>query len=163
MYAGFWWYHGILMVHLQDSVGAFWVIKDRGTSICSLSVENVMTDGLSRVCSWWYIMLFITTKNSGIYFVGDRCYNVSAMSREWCLGDGSWHVIRVLCYIMCMFAFTLQPCVIIYTASWFPTAFCGIQVVSEAYFQFMMPNRYTGFYWFITTDSVSFLTIAADW
>ena len=22
------------------------------------------------------------------------------MSWEWCLGDGSWHVIRVLCYIM---------------------------------------------------------------
>ena len=73
VYAGFWLYHGILMVHLQDSVGAFWAIKDRGTSICGLSVENVMTDGLSRVCSWWYIMLFITTKNSGIYFVGDRC------------------------------------------------------------------------------------------
>ena len=23
VYAGFWWYHGILVVHLQDSVGAF--------------------------------------------------------------------------------------------------------------------------------------------
>ena len=30
MYAGFWWYHGILVVHLQDSVGAFgakWLTK----------------------------------------------------------------------------------------------------------------------------------------
>ena len=30
VYAGFWWYHGILMVHLQDSVGAFgakWLTK----------------------------------------------------------------------------------------------------------------------------------------
>ena len=30
VYAGFWWYHGILVVHLQDSVGAFgakWLTK----------------------------------------------------------------------------------------------------------------------------------------
>ena len=30
VYAGFWWYHGILLVHLQDSVGAFgakWLTK----------------------------------------------------------------------------------------------------------------------------------------
>ena len=30
MYAGFWWYHGLLVVHLQDSVGAFgakWLTK----------------------------------------------------------------------------------------------------------------------------------------
>ena len=40
VYAGFWWYHGILVVHLQDSVGAFWAIKDRGTSIIGLSVKN---------------------------------------------------------------------------------------------------------------------------
>ena len=76
-------------------VGAFWAIKDRGTSICGLPVENVITDRLSRVCSWWCIMLFIITKNTGI---------------------------------------NLWPCVIIYTAPWFPIAFCGIQVVSESYF-----------------------------
>ena len=40
------------MVHLQDSVGAFWAIKDQDTSIRGLSVDNVMTDGLSRVCIW---------------------------------------------------------------------------------------------------------------
>ena len=28
------------------------------------------------------------------------------MSREWCLGDDSWHVILVLYYITCMCAFT---------------------------------------------------------
>ena len=47
-------------------VGAFWAIKDRGTSICSLPVENVITDRLSRVCSWWCIMLFLISKNTGI-------------------------------------------------------------------------------------------------
>ena len=67
VYAGFWWYHGILVVHLQDSVGAFWAIKDQDASIRGLSVENVMTDGLSRVMylvmynvvshyqNYWYI------------------------------------------------------------------------------------------------------------
>ena len=73
VYAGFWWYHGILVVHLQDSVGAFWAIKDRGTSIRGLFVENVMTEGLSRVCSWWCMMLFLIIKITGIYFVGDQC------------------------------------------------------------------------------------------
>ena len=73
VHAGFWWYHGILVVHLQDSVGAFWAIKDRGTSIRGLFVENVMTDGLSRVCSWWCMMLFLIIKITGIYFVGDQC------------------------------------------------------------------------------------------
>ena len=73
VYTRFCWYHGILMVHLQDSVGAFWAIKDLGTSIRGLSVENVMADGLSRVCSWWCIMLFLITKITGIYFVGDQC------------------------------------------------------------------------------------------
>ena len=134
VYVGFWWYHGILVVHLQDSVGAFWAIKDRGTSIRGLSVENVMTDGLSRVCSWWCIMLFLITKITGIYFVGDQCKNVSAMSREWCLRDNSWHVIPDLYYVMCMCAFTLQLCVMIYTTPWFPSAFCENQVVSESYF-----------------------------
>ena len=73
VYAGFWWYHGILVVHLQDSVGAFWAIKDQDTSIRGLSVENVMTDGLSRVCIWWCIMLSLITKITGIYFVGEKC------------------------------------------------------------------------------------------
>ena len=156
MYAGFWWYHGILVVHLQDSVGAFWAIKDQDTSIRGLSVENVMTDGLSRVCIWWCIMLSLITKITGIYFVGEKCKNVSAMSREWCLGDDSWHVILVLYYKMCLCAFTLQPCVMIYTVGlpWLPPAFCENQVVSESYFWFVMLNRYTGFCWFITTDSV---------
>ena len=58
VYAGFWWYHGILVAHLQDSVGAFWAIKDRGISIRCISVENVMADGLSRVCSWWCTIFF---------------------------------------------------------------------------------------------------------
>ena len=62
VHAGFWWYHGILVVHLQDSVGAFWAMKYRVTSICGLSVANVMTDGLSRVCSSWCIMLFLIAK-----------------------------------------------------------------------------------------------------
>ena len=73
VYAGFWWYHGILVVHLQDSVGAFWAIKDQDASIRGLSVENVMTDGLSRVCIWWCIMLSLITKITGIYFVGEKC------------------------------------------------------------------------------------------
>ena len=73
VYAGFWWYHGILVVHLQDSGGAFWAIKDQDTSIRGLSVENVMTDGLSRVCIWWCIMLSLITKITGIYFVGEKC------------------------------------------------------------------------------------------
>ena len=73
VYAGFWWYHGILVVHLQDSVGAFWAIKDQDTSIHGLSVDNVMTDGLSRVCIWWCIMLSLITKITGIYFVGEKC------------------------------------------------------------------------------------------
>ena len=73
VYAGFWWYHGILVVHLQDSVGAFWAIKDQDTSIRGLSVENVMTDGLSRVCIWWCIMLSLITKITGIYLVGEKC------------------------------------------------------------------------------------------
>ena len=76
------------------------------------------------------------------------------MSREWCLGDDSWHVILVLYYKMCLCAFTLQPCVMIYTVPWLPPAFCENQVVSESYFWFVMLNRYTGFCWFITTDSV---------
>ena len=73
VYAGFWWYHGILVVHLQDSGGAFWAIKDQDTSIRGLSVENVMTDGLSRVCIWWCIMLSLITKITDIYFVGEEC------------------------------------------------------------------------------------------
>ena len=73
VYAGFWWYHGILVVHLQDSVGAFWAIKDQDASIRGPSVENVMTDGLSRVCIWWCIMLSLITKITGIYFVGEKC------------------------------------------------------------------------------------------
>ena len=73
VYAGFWWYHGILVVHLQDSVGAFWAIKYQDASIRGLSVENVMTDGLSRVCIWWCIMLSLITKITGIYFVGEKC------------------------------------------------------------------------------------------
>ena len=73
VYAGFWWYHGILVVHLQDSVGAFWAIKDQDASIRGLSVENVMTDGLSRVCIWWCIMLSLITKITGIYFVREKC------------------------------------------------------------------------------------------
>ena len=35
-----------------------------------------------------------------------------------------------------------------------PQAFCGIQVISESCCQFMMLNRYTGFCWFITMESV---------
>ena len=39
VYAGFWWYHGILVVHLQDSVGAFWAREGyslyEGYYICS--------------------------------------------------------------------------------------------------------------------------------
>ena len=154
VYTRFWRYHRILVVHLQDSVGSFWAIKDRGTSIRGLSMENVMTDGLSRVCNWWCIMLFLITRITGIYFVGDQRWNVSAMSREWCLGDDSWHVILVLCYIMSICASTLQPWVMIYTAPWFPPTFCENQVVSESYFRFIMLNCHTGFCWFITTDSV---------
>ena len=52
VYSGFWWCHAILVVQLQDSGGAFWAISDRGINILGFSVENVMTEGLSRVCSW---------------------------------------------------------------------------------------------------------------
>ena len=99
-------------------------------------------------------MLFLTTKNVGIYFVEDQCKNVSAMWQEWHLGDGSWHIIPVLCHIMYVCAFISQRSVIIYTALWFPPAFCGIKLVSGSYYRFMMQNRNTGFCWFITTDSV---------
>ena len=55
VYAGFWWYHGILVVHLQDSVGAFgakWLTKwlhhakHRHTGACR--GENEVT----KMCIW---------------------------------------------------------------------------------------------------------------
>ena len=78
----FWWYHGILVVHLQDSVGAFWAIKGRFTSIRGHFVENVMTDELSTVCSWWCMMLFLIIKITGIFSgksVLKRVCNVTGM------------------------------------------------------------------------------------
>ena len=41
VYSGFWWYNGILVVHLQDSVGACWATTDRGINILGFfSVEK---------------------------------------------------------------------------------------------------------------------------
>ena len=51
----------------------FWAIRNRSNSIRGLSVENVITDWLSRVFSWWCMMLFLITKITGIYFLGDQC------------------------------------------------------------------------------------------
>ena len=74
VYTEFWWYHGILVVQLQDSVGAFRAIKDQCPSIRGLSVENVLTDVLSTVCSWRCMMLFLITKIIGTYFEEDQMW-----------------------------------------------------------------------------------------
>ena len=79
-----------------------------------------------------------------------RVRNVTGMS--FCSGSG--HIIPVLCYILYICAFISQCSVIIYIILWLPPAFCGIKLISELYYRFMMQNRYTGFCWFIATDSV---------
>ena len=102
----------------------------------------VMHNVVSHYQKCWYI------------FCRRSVLKVSAMSREWHLGDGSWHTILVLCYIMFICTFISQRSFIICAALWFPPAFGGIKLVSGSFYRFMMLNRYTGFCWFITTDSV---------
>ena len=105
MYAGFWWYHKILVVHLQDPVGAFWAIKDRGTSICGLSVENVMTDGLLRGLQLVVHNVVYHYQKFGCIFWGrsilKRVRNVTGMVPWWRL---------VACY-PCFTLFNVYVCV----------------------------------------------------
>ena len=97
------------------------------------SAVSIMTDGVSRVFSWWWIILFPIITNAGVCSMHDRCENVSVISREWYVGDGLWHAIPTLCrQVFICVHLVLQWGLIIYTAAWSPWAcekFCSVYFV----------------------------------
>ena len=49
LYSGFFWYHRIVVVHLHDSVGAFWAIKYHSLFFCRKCYDWQTVEGLQLV------------------------------------------------------------------------------------------------------------------
>ena len=110
------------------------VITDRGINILSrvCICGNVITDGLLiRVCQkCWYIFCGRSVLKRVRNVTAFGCSVWEVVLGEWHLGDGSWHTILVLCYIMfiCNSHYTANVGYHIALALWFPPAYGGINV-----------------------------------
>ena len=85
VYAGFWWYHGILVVHLQDSVGAF------GAKLLKKRLHHAKAPPYRGVLRWEWgnkdvqlVTTFAFCHVSKCYFFQQEIHseNVSAKSRS---------------------------------------------------------------------------------
>ena len=98
IYNGFFWYNGVLVESVQDYGGSFDATEYLSTDIFVVSMGNLLTNGLPKNHSWWWII-------AGIWrLTAKGVHSITEILFQHCV-----------IYIMYMLAYILQRSSIIYT------------------------------------------------